>query len=103
MVGRLRREEVMRASTKFKLLWAIAAILAVAAIVLAAFGIYLIRAGAYPFEGTGSLGHVGMVIAGIIALFIGVVLSLFSAFCISKARVAARADNLASGNDPSKS
>jgi hypothetical protein len=47
---------------------------------LAVFGFVLIKNGAYPPEGTGSLGHVGMVIAGAIA----VVLALFALLCISK-------------------
>lgn len=63
----------MRLATKTKLLWTIAAIGGIAALVLAVLAIMLIKGGAYPPEGTGSLGHVGMVIAGIIAGF----LSLF--------------------------
>lgn len=55
-------------------------------------GIVLIKDGAYPPEGTGSLGHVGMVIAGTIAAFLALVCGLFAALCISKVRTRADTD-----------
>lgn len=75
----------MQPSAKFKLLWAPAGVLGVAAVVLTVLGFVLIMRGAYPPEGTGSLGHVGMVIAGIIAGFLALILGLFMVLCISKA------------------
>jgi hypothetical protein len=80
----------MHQNARLKLVRATAIILGVAAPALAVLGIFLIKDGAYPPEGTGSLGHVGMVIAGVIATFLGVVLGLFSALCISKIRAAAK-------------
>ena len=77
----------MDAATKSKLLWAIASLLGIAALGLAVLAFILIRGGAYPPEGTGSLGHVGMVIAGIIAAFLGVIFGGLMLFCISKGRV----------------
>jgi hypothetical protein len=82
------------------LLWTTAAVLGVAALALAVLAIVLINGGAYPPEGTGSLGHVGMVIAGVIAAFLALVLGLLTALCISKVR-AARIGRLASGSSPS--
>lgn len=64
-------------------------VLGFAALAFAVIGILLIKDGAYPPEGTGSLGHVGMVIAGVIAAFLAVVLGLFTALCISKVRATA--------------
>ena len=90
----------MRPSTKLKLRRATAVVLAVAALAVAVLGIVLIKGGAYPPEGTGSLGHVGMVIAGIIASFLAVVLGLFTALCISKVRAAADTGRAASGGGP---
>ncbi len=80
----------MLATTKYKMFLAIAGVLGVAALVLAVFGFFLIRAGAYPPSGTGSLGHVGMVIAGGIAEFIAFVFILFTIFFIFKARAIVR-------------
>ena len=79
----------MRQSAKLKLLRTTAIVLGVAAVVFAGLGILLIKDGAYPPDGGGSLGHVGMVIAGVIATFLAVVLGLFTALCISKVRAAA--------------
>ena len=91
----------MQLGAKFKLLWATAGVLGVAAVVLAVLGFVLIMGGAYPPEGTGSLGHVGMVIAGIISGFLALIFCLFMVFCISKARAVARAMRLASDQHPS--
>lgn len=82
----------MQATTKFKMLQVTAALLGTAAVAAAGFGFYLIRAGAYPAQGAGSLGHVGMIVAGIIAGFIALVLGLFAALCLSKVRTAPRPD-----------
>jgi hypothetical protein len=84
----------MQVHTKAKFFWALAGLLGLAALLFAAFGVILIHAGAYPPEGTGSLGHVGTTIAGIIAAFLALVLSLFTVMCISKARSARRAGDL---------
>lgn len=62
----------MKPATKTKFLWTIASFCGVAALGLAVLAFVLIKGGAYPAEGTGSLGHVGMVIAGIIAAFLGI-------------------------------
>jgi hypothetical protein len=62
----------MSPATKTKLLWTSASLCGVAAVGLAVLAFVLIKDGAYPPEGTGSLGHVGMVIAGIIAGFLGI-------------------------------
>ena len=91
----------MQLGAKFKLLWATAGVLGVAAVVFAVLGFVLIMGGAYPAEGTGSLGHVGMVIGGIIAGFLALVGGLFTVLCISKARAMARTMHLASGRHPS--
>jgi hypothetical protein len=82
----------MQPTTKTKLLRGTAAVFIVTALGLAGFGFFLIKGGAYPPEGTGSLGHVGMVIAGAIAGFLAVVFGLFTVFCISKVKAAARPD-----------
>jgi hypothetical protein len=62
----------MQATTKSKLLKSTATLLAAMTVVLAGLGIFLVKGGTYPPEGTGSLGHVGMVIAGAIASFLAV-------------------------------
>jgi RsiW-degrading membrane proteinase PrsW (M82 family) len=76
----------MRPSTRSKLLRVAAVVLGVGTVAFAVLGFVLIKDGAYPPEGTGSLGHVGMVIAGAIAAFLALVLGLFTALCISKVR-----------------
>lgn len=77
----------MRLATKIKLLWTIASICSVAAVGLAVLAFVLIKGGAYPPEGTGSLGHVGMVIAGIIAAFLGIFCGGLVLVCASRVRV----------------
>ena len=77
----------MRLATKTKLLWTIASICGVAATGLAVLAFVLIARGAYPPEGTGSLGHVGMVIAGIIAAFLGIFCGGLVLVCVSRVRV----------------
>jgi hypothetical protein len=76
----------MKPATKTKLLWAIASVFGVVALGLAVLAFVLIRGGAYPPEGTGSLGHVGMVIAGIIAAFLGIFSGGLVLVCASKVR-----------------
>jgi hypothetical protein len=78
----------MQPTTKAKVLRGTAAVLIVAALALAGLGVILIKGGAYPPEGTGSLGHVGMVIAGAFGSFLALVFGLFAVFCISKAKAA---------------
>jgi hypothetical protein len=74
---------------KIRLLRATAIILGIAALVFAVLGVVLIIGGAFPPEGGGSLGHVGMMIGGAICAFFALVLGLFTALCISKSRAAA--------------
>ncbi|MBU0784204.1 MAG: hypothetical protein KJ798_08585 [Gammaproteobacteria bacterium] len=76
----------MRPATKAKLLRAIASLCGVAALGLAVLAFMLIKDGAYPPEGTGSLGHVGMVIAGMIAAFLGVFCAGLVLVCASKVK-----------------
>jgi len=76
----------MKPAIKTKLLWTIASVCGVVALGLAVLAFVLIRGGAYPPEGTGSLGHVGMVIAGIIAAFLGIFSGGLVLVCASKVR-----------------
>ena len=76
----------MKPAIKTKLLWAIASVCGVVALGLAVLAFVLIRGGAYPPEGTGSLGHVGMVIAGIIAAFLGIITGGLALLCASKVK-----------------
>lgn len=77
----------MRPATKAKLLWTIASFCGVSALGLAVLAFVLIKGGAYPPEGTGSLGHVGVVIAGIIAAFLGIFCGGLVLVCVSQVRV----------------
>lgn len=95
------RESRMNPATKAALLRTIAALLGIAALALAALAFVLIRGGAYPPEGGGSLGHVGMVIAGIVAAFLGVACGGLMLLCISRGRVAARSRPPAANRGPS--
>jgi hypothetical protein len=79
---------MMQLAARQKLVRAIALVLGMAALALAVFAFYLIRAGAYPPEGTGSLGHVGTVIAGLIAAFLALVLGLIAVWVRPKLRSA---------------
>lgn len=76
----------MRPATKTRLWWTIASLCGVAALGLAVLAFVLIKGGAYPPEGTGSLGHVGMVIAGIIAAFLGIFCAGLVLVCASRVR-----------------
>ena len=67
---------------------ALATFLGIAAVGCAVLGAILIRDGAYPPEGTGSLGHVGMTIAGIIAAFMALILGGLVLVCLSHSRTA---------------
>lgn len=88
----------MQPSTKAKLLWIVASLLGIAALGFALFAFALIKGGAYPPEGTGSLGHVGMVIAGIIGAFLALIFGGLMLFCVSKAKIATRASKQFTGN-----
>jgi protein-S-isoprenylcysteine O-methyltransferase Ste14 len=85
----------MHASTKSRVFLSVAVALGVSALVFGGLGFVLIKNGAYPPEGTGSLGHVGMVIGGVVASFLALVLGLFAAVCISKRSAVLRAGQLA--------
>jgi hypothetical protein len=76
----------MEPATKTKLLLTIASFCGVVALGLAVLAFVLIRGGAYPPQGTGSLGHVGMVIAGTIAAFLGIFCGGLVLVCVSKVR-----------------
>ena len=88
----------MRPATKTKLLRTIALICGVAAAGLVVLAFVLIKGGVYPPEGTGSLGHVGMAIAGIIAAFLGIFCGGLVLVCASRIRVIEKA-NKAIPND----
>lgn len=77
----------MGPATRIKILWTIASTCGVAAVGLAVLAFVLIKGGAYPPEGAGSLGHVGMVIAGIIAAFLGIFCGGLVLVCASRVRV----------------
>jgi hypothetical protein len=77
----------MDAAAKAKLLWVAAWLLGIAALGFAVTAFILIKGGAYPPEGAGSLGHVGMIIAGIIAGFLGLIFAGLTLVCGSKVRV----------------
>lgn len=81
-----RRRLKMAPGTKRRILHGVAFLLVAATAALGSFAFVLIREGAYPPEGTGSLGHVGLTIAGIIAAFLTVVSGLFALLCVSRAR-----------------
>lgn len=76
----------MNLATKTKLLWTIASICGVAAVGLAVLAFVLIKGGAYPPEGTGSLGHVGMIIVGIVAAFLSIFCGGLVLVCASRVR-----------------
>lgn len=82
----------MQQAIKSKMLRVTPVVLGMAALALGGFGFYLIRTGAYPAQGAGSLGHVGMVIAGIIAGFIALVFGLFAVLCLAKVKAVPRPD-----------
>ena len=82
----------MQSNTRAKLLRATAVVLLATAALLAGFGFMLIKDGAYPAEGTGSLGHVGMMIAGAIAVFLALICALFALLCKSKMKSTAGTD-----------
>lgn len=76
----------MRPVTKTRLLWMLAWLCGIAALGLAVLAFILIKDGAYPPEGTGSLGHVGMIIAGIIAAFLSIFFGGLVFVCASNLR-----------------
>lgn len=71
---------------KTGLLWGVTITLGIAALLSAIYGIDMILLGAYPDSGSGSLGHVGIIIAGIVLAFMAIILALFSLYFYSKAR-----------------
>jgi hypothetical protein len=76
----------MAPTTKSRLLWSVASLFGVATLGLAVLGFVLVKGGAYPPEGTGSLGHVGMVIAGALAGFLALILGGLTIVCVSKGK-----------------
>lgn len=76
----------MQPATKVKLLWTIAWFSVGAALGLAVLAFLLIARGAYPPEGTGSLGHVGMVVAGLLAALLAVFCGGVVLVCASKVK-----------------
>lgn len=86
LVQVIRRVPPVRPATKTKLLWTTASLCGVAALGLAVLAFVLIKGGAYPSEGAGSLGHAGMVIAGIIAAFLGISCGGLVLVCVSHIR-----------------
>lgn len=81
----------MKPATKTRILRTIAWLSGAAALGFAVLAFVLIKGGAYPPPGTGSLGHVGMVIAGIIAAFLGLFCAGLVLVCASRVRVIEKA------------
>ncbi len=81
----------MTPKTKTRILWTIAAVSGAAALGLAVLAVVLIKFGAYPPAGTGSLGHVGAVVAGIVAAFLGLFCAGLVLVCASKVKAIAAA------------
>ena len=80
----------MRQATKAKALTIAGIILGCMSFALTIFSIILIKDGAFPPEGTGSLGHVGMIIAGIIAGFLAIILGSLTVYCVLRGRTLSR-------------
>ena len=80
----------MRRNAKAFLLGLLAGVLAVLAAVGGGLAIHLVRLGAFPPAGEGSLGHVGAILAGGIAGFLGLVLGLLALWAGRRARASAR-------------
>ena len=80
----------MEPAAQAKLLRATAFFCGVAALGFVVLAFMLIKGGAYPPEGTGSLGHVGMVIAGAIAAFLAIVFGGLVLVCASRVRAMQR-------------
>jgi hypothetical protein len=68
------------------ILQGLGALLSVAAVGLAGLAWVLIRDGAWPEPGTGSLGHVGMVIAGAIGALLSLLCGLLAVSCWVRSR-----------------
>lgn len=77
----------MKIATRIGLLKVVAIISGIAATGFVVLGIVLIKAGAYPPPGTGSLGHVGMVVAGIVAVFLALFFGGLILVCASRRKV----------------
>jgi hypothetical protein len=80
----------MHSHTKAVLLAVLSTALFIGAVLCLGFAIHLIRGGAYPPAGGGSLGHVGMVIAGLIAAFLAILAALLALYAGIRARAARR-------------
>lgn len=89
----------MEPATKANLFRAIAFFCGVAALGFLVLASVLIKGGAYPPEGTGSLGHVGMVIAGTIAAFLAIVFGGLVLVCASRVKVITSAFRLPGTRD----
>jgi hypothetical protein len=63
-----------------------AGVSAVGALVFGVMAVFWIGAGAYPPPGEGSLGHVGMVVAGVGAGFFAIVALLFTVYFLLKVK-----------------
>ena len=81
----------MEPGAKTNLLRAAAVVCGVVALGFVVLAFVLIKGGAYPPAGTGSLGHVGMVIAGAIAAFLGILFGGLVFVCTSRIKAIARA------------
>ena len=83
----------MKKTTKAKLLLGIGLVCGGLSILFFSLSFILIKDGAYPPEGTGSLGHVGMVIAGIISGILTLIFGAVAAYCLKKSRTIMRSEN----------
>ena len=80
----------MHQATKAKVLNITGIVLGCISFAFAVLSFVLIKDGVFPPDGNGSLGHVGMVIAGIIAGFLVLVFGSLSFFFIHRARKLSR-------------
>lgn len=83
----------MKAATRTTLLWTIGALCGMAALGLAVLAVVLVRDGANPLEGTGSLGHVGMVVAGLTAALLALFCGGLAVLCVLRVRAADHRNN----------
>lgn len=80
----------MQARTKFAVLTGVAVFLALLALLGGALSVYLVLLGSRPPPGGGSLGHVGIVIAGLVVGFASIVLALLGTYTGLRARAVQR-------------
>lgn len=76
----------MQRKTKFIWLAGLSVVFFILALIGGGFAVHLVRIGAYPSSGAGSLGHVGAVVAGLIAGFMAIILVLLSIYAWLRAR-----------------